>query len=186
MTDLNFCAAIETLLEKEAAGRLDDGAADALRSHLGACLSCRTRAEASDPSLLFVELADEPVPGDLWAGFDRDLRARLEGEVGSRFRPAFLTWPRLAWAAPAVMLLVVGVMLFVAQPTRPRFGGWQRTGKAPLAQRVPGAAAPGRDDARAPLLEGVASPGARVYRFNVGDPGDETPIYFVVDESIDL
>jgi hypothetical protein len=35
-------------------------------------------------------------------------------------------------------------------------------------------------------MEDVESPGARVYRFEVGESGDETPVYFVVDESIDI
>jgi hypothetical protein len=35
-------------------------------------------------------------------------------------------------------------------------------------------------------MEEVGSPSARVYRFTVDSGGDETPIYFVVDESIDI
>lgn len=116
--------------------------------------------------------------------------------------------PRLAYvAAPLVMLLLLAVTLFVFQgyekdrvaeisreepmsspydspPTPPRSqmaigsAGGQRKG-VPLAPASLERADP-------PALEEVLSAGARVYRFTVGDPGDETPVFMVIDESIEF
>jgi hypothetical protein len=212
MTESRSCAATDALLDADAAGRLDEGGRSALRSHLAACAACLDRAVALHPALLFLELGAEPVPAATWDRFQERLRARLADRAAARPWRAAISWPRLAWAAPAAMVLILGVTLFVVGPGRQRPGGWQRPRPArpPLARPAPGAphgvpgAIPGAPQtptapggaagfpsdgsgpAGAPVMEGVAAPGARVYRFSVGEPGEETPIYFIVDESIDL
>jgi len=81
------------------------------------------------------------------------------------------------------MVLLIGTLILV------RPGG---PVPVPVAERLPGPAfdlkmlsAPSGPNAP-PTLEEVGSPSARVYRFTVGSGGDETPIYFVVDSSIDI
>ena len=119
-----------------------------------------------------------------------------------------LRYPRLAYvAAPLAMVLVLGVTIFVLRPSGP-----DRIARVtpPDAIRSPYARVPGRRQTRPapdathhlqhqlalpttalkavepPALEEVASPGARVYRFHIEGSEDETPIYLVVDESIDF
>jgi hypothetical protein len=203
------CADFEARLPAFAAGGLSGAEEDALRDHLSRCDACAALAAAVDPSILFLRLRREPLPDGFWTGFDRELQARLRAEAS---RPAI--WralaaaPRLAWAAPGLMVLVLGVSLFVTGPARlgipglsrstpprppyapPHRGrpGEERPSALPpgLSAGAPAAPAGGAAPPGVPAMEGVASPGARVYRFSVGGPGDETPIYFVVDEGIDL
>jgi hypothetical protein len=222
MTEATCGAASDVLLDADAAGRLDEGSRTSLHGHLRTCAACRARALERDPSLLFLELGSEPVPPATWDGFQVRLRARLGERASGRSWRAAFPWPRLAWAAPALMAVILGAMLFVVGPGRQRSGDWQRqrAGRPPAvrpgprapqappgtlpgaASRLPGIAGPddtrpggsgtivpapgGTGPAGAPLMEGVAAPGARVYRFSVGEPGEETPIYFIVDASIDL
>jgi len=134
------------------------------------------------------------------------LRDRLEAEREAR-RFAWgdlFRYPRLAYlTAPAAMLLILGATLLIVRPgmhgVRPRTeqGGLRspyappvRPGAAPAppATAVPGLPGVGGDatPGAPPVIEEVGSPGARVYRFTVGAGPDETPIYLVVDESIDF
>lgn len=181
-----MCADIGNVMSARADGRLDAAGEDRLRAHLAACADCRARAERLDPACLFMTLAGEPIPDGTWNGFQESLRARLSAEAAAPAGwRAVLSWPRLAWAAPALMVLIVGVTLTVSRPARQRLAGWRKPSRPPVALTVPAAMlAPGPGSV--PGMEGVASPGARVYRFSVGAPGDETPIYFVIDASIDL
>ena len=77
------------------------------------------------------------------------------------------------------MLLVIAATLLVMRPARQERLAVRGEGRAVL-QEAP-AWSPG-----APVMEEIGSPGARVYRFTVGATGEETPIYLVVDESIDI
>ena len=111
------------------------------------------------------------------------------------------------------MLLIVGAALFLrpggggwersegirspflppGQPLRPGVIA-ERPDSGPGAAMAPSGPVAGgapdragiRDGAAAPSLEEIGPPGARVYHFTVGAPGDETAIYLVVDESIDI
>ena len=185
--------------------RLSEADARAVRAHLAACDSCRALAAADDPTVLFLELRGGALPGSFWSGFEAGLRERIDAA-----RPGWTSvfrQPTLAYVtAPLAMLLVVGATLFVMRPgplggRRPEWLRSPFAKPAPSAPRSPEAppgppgatlapgttlAPAGRPPAGAELLEGVDSPGARVYRFTVGGPGEETPIYFVVDESIDI
>jgi len=179
--------------------RLNEADARAVRAHLAACDSCRALAAADDPTVLFLELRGGALPERFWSGFEAGLRERIDAA-----RPGWTSvfrQPALAYVtAPLAMLLVVGATLFVMRPgplggRRPEWLRSPFARPAPSAPRSPEAppAPPGttlppggREPAGAELLEGVDSPGARVYRFTVGGPGEETPIYFVVDESIDI
>jgi hypothetical protein len=192
MTESKSCHAVQALLREGAAG-LPEGDGGELRSHLRACPACRERALRHDPALIFLGLASEPVPEGTWDGFEAGLRARLRREAAepawrALFRPGLARYPKIAWAVPALMVLVLGVTLSVVRPDRQRPGWWPRPGGRPPARAaVPPPGSPARAAApAAPIMEGVASPGARVYRFSVGGPGDETSIYFVVDDAIDL
>ena len=146
------------------------------------------------------------MPAPFWAGFQEGLRSRLKAErQAKRFAwSGLFRYPRLAYlTAPAVMLLILGVTLLVVRPglhgVRPRTerGGLRSpyalpvqpgAAAAPPTTAVPGLPGTGRDAAAGapPVIEEVGSPGARVYRFMVGAGPDETPIYLVVDESIDI
>jgi len=179
------CLQFEPLLSSFAAGALDEGAEKRVRDHLAACAGCRAAAVERDPAVLFLELRREPLPQDFWTGFSTRLRARLEAE--GRPKAPWLAWAsepgarRLAYvAAPLMMILLIGT-LFLVRP-----GGPGKTGREPALPGGPIAlSAPGGQDAP-PALEEVGSPSARVYRFTVGSAGEETPIYFVVDEAIDI
>jgi hypothetical protein len=200
------CPEIVTLLGSGLSEeRLNEADARAMRAHLAACDSCRALAAADDPTVLFLELRGGALPERFWSGFEAGLRERIDAA-----RPGWTSvfrQPTLAYVtAPLAMLLVVGATLFVMRPgpgggRRPEWLRSPFAKPAPSAPRSPEAppiqpgatlapgtalAPAGRAPAGAELLEGVDSPGARVYRFTVGGPGEETPIYFVVDESIDI
>ena len=180
-----------------------------VRDHLASCAACRDLASADDPAVLFLELRSGALPPGIWAGFREELRARVAKRRVDWLAP--LRYPALAYVtAPLVTLLVLGAALV---SVRPGLVPWRRpeaarspyvlpagpvsqarpaprTGVAPSGTLPPltGGALPraGRGPASGDALEEVGSPGARVYRFTVGVPGDETPIYFVVDDSINI
>jgi len=174
----------------------------AVEQHLEGCSGCRAVRAALDPTAIFQELRGQALPGDFWAGFDRTLRARLEAEAGRRRAG----WLGLGWggarlphpallAAPLAMVLVFALTMAVLRPGR--HNGVLRSPYAPAAGmrreavrfERPALArpAPGTSPAyvEPPALEEVASPAARVYRFDAGDD-DATSIYMVVDETIDF
>ncbi len=205
------CLTVEPLLSSYAGGALDDEGERRVRDHLVACAECRTAVAGRDPSVLFLELRRAPLPDGFWDGFAAGLRKRLEAE--GRPRARMLGWTaafsarRLAYVgAPLVMILLLGTLLLV-RPGAPGFHGVMRPGTVRSPFTVPpgspqigrqGAQGPGQSPGPSglpalpsgtggpPLLEEVESPGARVYTFSVGEGGDATPIFFVVDESIDI
>lgn len=151
---------------------------------------------------------DAALAGRLRAEVRRPAAARLAARIaaalaGSRaaaadaFRPA-------VWLAPAAAAMVLLVTLAVLRPDPPQVAQGPRLDGIPSPYTPPrvrgeapsgGAPAPGgagigalpRPDAlpEPPTLEEVASPSARVYRFDAAAP-DAPPIYFVVDESIEF
>jgi hypothetical protein len=226
-TNESRCEAVRRLLETHARGTPGGSSRDLqVAEHLASCAACRQAAAETDPTAIFFELRSGSLPAEFWAGFSERLRSRLAektraaGAWTSLFRDplaalrhpgALLRYPRLAYLAPAAMLLILAVTLAVLRPGRLGLRGWSRpeTIRSPYAQPV-GPHVPGRSSlpppagrldravapqdlpvpppagAGVPLMEEVGSPGARVYRFTVGGAEDETPIYFVVDESIDI
>src|SRR5262249_48927262 len=105
--------------------RLDEGARKAVRAHLVSCEPCAGAAARLDPSILFMRLGQEAPKPETWAGFDAALRARLEAEkvrprpfwAGWDFRPSTVFGtPRLAFAAPIVMVALLAGLVFVTQP----------------------------------------------------------------------
>ena len=180
------CPDVEPLLPSFAAGVLEEEAERRVRDHLASCAACRDAALARDPTVLFLDLRREPLPRDFWTGFDARLRVRLEAE--GRPKAPWLAWAsdpgfrRLAYvAAPLAMVLLIGT-LFLVRPGGPRTVA-ERELAPPFG--LQDLSAPAGQDGP-PALEEVGSPSARVYRFPVASGGDETPIYFVVDESIDI
>jgi anti-sigma factor RsiW len=184
------CGLFAARLEAYLAGDLDEGSEGEVRAHLRACGACRASAAALDPSSLFLGLGAAPLPASFWTGFRTRLRARLLQEPPSLWRLVRL--PRSAYlVAPLAMLLVLVGSLFVLRPQRHRLfrpSGGDRPGREAPAMPAAGArVVPGGIASHgAPGIEEVGSPGARVYRFTVGTPGDETPIYLVVDEALDI
>lgn len=203
------CEAVRPLLGAPLAEvRLDEAVARQAREHLSLCAACREIQAGFDPAALFLELRGGALPGSFWTGFDARLKERLDEP---RFAWASLVRaPRLVYlTAPLMMILALGVTMLVL---RPGGGGWRKRAGIQSPFVVPsqpgtagaeaggppflppgtanGAAVPaaGYDPVRAgrPMLEQVSAPGARVYQFLVGAPGDETPIYLVVDESINI
>src|SRR5213593_2992227 len=182
------CREVEPLLSSCAAGALDEPSERRVLDHLSVCAVCRAAQMERDPSVLFLELRRTPLTDGLLDGFAAGVRRRLESEA--RFRVPLFGWitapgsRRLAYvAAPLMTLLLLGTLLLM-RPGRP----WRRGAPAPgqgavgwpLVPLAPSTGGPGSP----PLMEEVGSPGARVYRFTIEGGGDETPIYFVVDESI--
>jgi hypothetical protein len=174
----------------------------AIDQHLEECPSCRTVHAALDPAAIFQELRGQPLPDDFWAGFDRTLRSRLQAESGRRRggwlglgrSGARLPHPALL-AAPLAMVLVFALTMAVIRPGRrdaampspyaPAAGIRReavRFERPTLARPATGSASIAVEP---PALEEVASPAARVYRFDAGDD-DTTSIYMVVDETIDF
>ena len=204
------CRAVEPLLSSFAAGALDEPAERRVRDHLAACRACRAEQMARDPSALFYELRRVPLPD----GFLDDLAVNVRRRIESRSslwarlvdRVAERGARRLAYVAAPVMTLLLLGTLFLVRPGRPWRQGFRAPGQggivspyavppgspppdrsgrtAPGLPRVP-AAPPGAAMAP-PLMEEVESGSARVYRFTVESGGDETPIYFIVDEKIDI
>lgn len=209
------CDAVRQLLHAHARGDLAQDQEDTLLRHAAGCPACRAALAEGDPAALFQELRGGPLPDGFWRGFDRALRARLEEErrpgwrrhvareaLGSALRP-----PRLAYVtAPLAMVFLLGVTLYVTMPglfvpaqrmRRPEQGlrspyvtpAAPRMGEAgPRAGRQmaePRPAAKGPAVVEPPPLEEVSSPAARVYRLDVGGQ-DPTPIYMVVDETIEF
>ncbi|HEU4400590.1 MAG TPA: hypothetical protein VFT43_00660, partial [Candidatus Polarisedimenticolia bacterium] len=113
-------------------------------------------------------------------------------------------YPKIAYlTAPLVMILALGLSLFVVRPGwqgiggRPRRDGVRPPYGAPAPPALHGPRALPRGPvglqgvasgaaAGPPVIEEVGSPGARVDRFTVGGAEDETAIYLVVDETIDI
>ena len=211
-TKLSECLTVEPLLSSYAAGALEETSERLVRDHLAACAACRTVQMERDPSVLFLELRRPPLPNGFLDGFAAGVRRRLESEASPRL--PFFDWiatfgtRRVAFVAGPLMTLLLLGTLFLVRPGSPRFRGFRNPDQGVVTSPyvVPhGSARPGQQEMRAPdplpvvsmepsaglplappLLEEVGSPGARVYRFTVESGGDETPIYFVVDESIDI
>jgi Putative zinc-finger len=205
------CRAVEPLLSSFAAGALDEPAERRVREHLAACRACRAEQMARDPSALFYELRRVPLPDGFLDDLASNVRRRIESR--SSLWARFADWTaargarRLAYVAAPVMTLLLLGTLFLVRPGRSWRPGFRAPGQggivspyavppasrppdrsgrpAPGLPRVP--AAPGTGSAIAPpLMEEVESGSARVYRFTVESGGDETPIYFIVDEKIDI
>ena len=192
-TPRDTCLTVEPFLSSYAAGALDEAAEGRVRDHLAACADCRAALAESDPSVLFLELRRTPLPDHFWAGFGAGLRRRLEAE--GRWRLPRIDWAaasgvrRLAYVvAPLVMVALLGTV-FLVRPGGPGFRGLGQQGPGvPMPPPLPGPAAPlaSAGPVWPPALEEVGSPSARVYTFNDDEGGSDTPIYFVVDESIDI
>lgn len=224
----NDCSAFRSRLADQGFETMTEADRRQVATHIATCEDCRGAATAADPTLLFTALRGGALPERFWDGFDRSLRARIEAETarpaparlatrlaalvtGAREAIAWAPSPAL-WAAPAVMVLVLGVTvgvlrhdIFTTGPRSPRIealrppyapsGGNVRPGAGlngpartppgggewivPLPALLPGAGDP-------PTLEEVASPSARVYRFDAAADSGVEPIYFVVDESIEF
>jgi hypothetical protein len=165
-----------------------------LRRHLAACPECFAEAVAADPSLLFVRLSasaeaceraphaasrtarghrDEPSGGDLAADVlavirvrsaDRGHRTAATGRIARH-------WLRAA----AVFLLASGLaaVLVLRRPVAPTPDAGA-TSLAALSREAP-----------RPLIEELASPGARVYEFEASTP-QEPAVVFVANPDADL
>ncbi|HKB08967.1 MAG TPA: zf-HC2 domain-containing protein [Candidatus Polarisedimenticolia bacterium] len=207
-TSQGDCQAVEPLLSSFAAGALDEPAERRVRDHLAACRACREEQMARDPTALFYELRRVPLPD----GFLDDLAVNVRRRIESRSslwarlvdRAAGRGPRRLAYVlAPVMTLLLLGT-LFLVRPGRPWRQGFRAHGQGGIVSPYavpPGSPAPDRSGRTAPrlpagpatgaatappLMEEVQSGSARVYRFTVESGGDETPIYFIVDEKIDI
>jgi hypothetical protein len=209
------CGVIAPLLERFAAAELGSEDERQVWEHLAGCAACRARrVTLADPGALFLELRDSPLADRHWDGFMERLGERLDGEAAPDRRRWWSGWgemvryPRLAYvAAPLAMVLVVGTTLFVLRPGARDLPGRLTPAEAirspynrPVPprpprpdQRIAGGRIPDLalsvsdfDSSGPPALEEVVSPGAPVYRFDVGGETDAPPIYLVVDESIDF
>jgi hypothetical protein len=195
------CASITPLLSDYFEERLEEETRGAVRTHLLGCATCADAAARLDPSILFMPLGQEAPQPASWAGFDASLRERLEAEKarprwfweGWDFRPSTpLGMPRLAFAAPLAMVVVLAGLVFVSQPgmilrgprgpqieairppneVAPPLRSGDRAALDRMAARVrPGSRLAASDMSSLPTLEEVNSPAARVYRLDVGAAG---------------
>lgn len=154
-----------------------------LLEHLAACGACRAEAVSLDPTLLFAPLAASAGGDTAGTGTEddgrrlaADVRAVLEARRIDRRMMRRPSHPYLAAAA----LLVAGAGLAGLLSLRP-WGGDEK-----LPSRL-AAAAGSRvvPAASAPLVEGVESPGVKVYQFAADAPG-QPAVVFVVDRNADL
>jgi putative zinc finger protein len=198
------CRGVEPLLSSCAAGALDEDSERRVREHLFACAACRAAQLERDPSVLFLELHRAPLPPGFLDRVASDVRRRVEAGERPRWAPFAGGIPafsarRLAYVAAPVMTLLLLGTLFLVRPGGPGFRGLRKPGEGGVSSPYvvsPGSARFGKPGVQGPgalpplpgppLMEEVGSPSARVYRFTVDGGGDETPIYFVVDESIDI
>src|SRR3989454_8396704 len=206
------CREVEPLLSSCAAGALDEPSERRVKDHLAVCAACRAAQMERDPSVLFLELRRTPLTDGLLDDFAAGVRRRLESEARSRV-PLFgwitaLGSRRLAFvAAPLMTLLLLGTIVLMrpgrpwrrgvptagreavgspfvvpqgsARPGRP---GVQAPGSLPLVPVAPSTGGPGSP----PLMEEGGSSGGRAYRVSLEGGGDETPLYFLVDEMVDI
>jgi hypothetical protein len=213
------CASIAPLLSDFVEERLEESTRQAVRAHLLGCAGCARAATLLDPSILFMPLGQQVPKPATWAGFDASLRRRIEaGKARPRrfwegwdFRPSTpLGMPRLAFAAPLAMVVLLAGLVFVSQP-----GMILRGPRGPMVEGIrppnevvapvrPGDRAPfdrlavrpgsrlATDSSALPTLEEVSSPAARVYRLDAPQAGaavgsdDASAVYFVVDETINF
>src|SRR5436190_2490215 len=119
------CASMAPLLSDYFEERLEEGARQAVRNHLLGCAACARSAAGLDASILFIALGQKAPEPQVWAGFDASLRARIEAEKarprrfweGWDFRPSTpLGMPRLAFAAPLAMVVLLAGLVFVSRP----------------------------------------------------------------------
>lgn len=191
------CASIAPLLSDFVEERLEENNRQAVRAHLLGCAGCARAAALLDPSILFMPLGQQVPKPVTWVGFDASLRRRIEAEKarphrfweGWDFRPSTpLGMPRLAFAAPLAMVVVLAGLVFVSQP-----GMILRGPRGPMVEGIrppnevvtpvrPGDRAPfdraatglrpgsrlATDISALPTLEEVSSPAARVYRLVPG------------------
>jgi len=206
------CLLVEPHLSSYAAGALEEESEHRVRDHLFTCAACRGEQLERDPSVLFLELHRAPLPPAFLDRFASDARRRVEAGERPRWRPFGGAIPafsarRLAYvAAPVMTLLLLGTLFlvrpggpgfrglrkpaeggvsspFVVSPGSARLGkpGVERPGVLPPGSSPPFASAPGAP----PLVEELGSAVARVYGFTLDSGGDERPMYFVVNDSID-
>jgi anti-sigma factor RsiW len=207
------CVAVRNLIPAWSREELDEAGRQSLRRHLAGCAACREQAALVDPSVLFLTLEGRSLQPEFWQGFDAALRARIASETATR-RGLLAGWieriqvPRLAYVTiPAAMLLVVAGTLLLSRPgairtapNRPPVASGipspyerpnvLRPGSLAARSEAPGMASPPvwplpGPAPDLPALEEVGSASARVYRFD-GAGDDTTPIYFVVDETINF
>ncbi|MGE5345418.1 MAG: hypothetical protein ACM3JH_05630 [Acidithiobacillales bacterium] len=174
---------------------LEPSGESVLRTHLATCPGCLAEAVAMDPTLLFVRLSasaeageslshagvragrthrEEPTEGDLLAA---DVLAAIRvrtTEEGSR--SARLGGLSRHWLRAAAVVLLASGLAAVLVSRRPAAPASER-GAPPLAA---GSVAPPR-----PLIEELASPGARVYEFEAATPREPT-VVFVANPDADL
>ncbi len=196
------CASIAPLLSDFVEERLEESTRQAVRAHLLGCAGCARAATLLDPSILFMPLGQQAPKPATWAGFDASLSLRIEAErarphrfwEGWDFRPATpLGMPRLAFAAPLAMVVLLAGLVFVSQPGMILRG--PRGPRGPMVEGIrppnevtapvrPGDRAPfdrvatglrtgarrAIDVSALPTLEEVSSPAARVYRLDAGAP----------------
>jgi hypothetical protein len=185
------CEAARERRDDYSRGTLGDDEAAGVRNHLVGCGGCRTFFAEADPAVLFLRMRGTELPDRFWSGFTERLRARVhKGRFhwGDLFR-----YPKLAYlTAPVAMVLLLSASILLTGPEGLRFTSWPAREVIPSPYEDPelrgvtmaGIGIPART--APPLLEEVGVPGARVYRFLVGEGSDETPIFLVVDESIDI
>jgi len=164
-----------------------------LRKHLAVCPGCFSEAVAIDPALFFVPLSvsaesaefaaaspaaqkhrEEPPEAELLAAdvlAAIRVRATEEGRRPARLRRLSRHWLRAA----AVVLLATGLAAVLVH----------RKPAAPVSERETEVLAAAPSAPLRPLIEEIASPGARVYEF-AGSTPEEPTVVFVANPDADL
>lgn len=188
-------ATILRLASLRARDEIDPSGEGFLRAHLAGCSGCFAEAVGLDPALLFARISasaeageivaraplhgarapwEEPPESELLAA-DVLAAIRVRAAEAGR-RPAHLRRLSRHWLrAAAVVLLATGLaaVLLLRRPEPPARG----------RETALQAAAPGAPSL--PLIEDLATPGARVYEFAASTP-EEPAVVFVANPDADL
>ncbi len=163
------CNRFLTLIDAYLDDRLDGADRDAWRHHLATCPSCRERALAEEPALLFTTLPKrEPSPAAIIACTNGVRSLIHRDSLVHRLHVRGRRW--LAAAATAIILLAGGLFWHAANAPKAA-----RTAAAPHVQVT----------APAPEVD-VEMPGdhVRIYQFAVG--GNDMAVTYVVNPGMEL
>jgi len=109
------CQTARKRISDELDGALRPGRKPGVEAHLRTCRACRAYRE--DLERIQTETKLPEAPAGTWAALERDLDARLSGEVAGRKRVEvpFAARRRWAWAGAAALVLA-GISLWYALP----------------------------------------------------------------------
>lgn len=183
------CPNWEPLVEHRLRGRAEPAGWREALAHATVCRTCRRRALALDPSLLFGLLARSPTepveePDFLEALPARVRAARRAREIERSLGPAHR---RRVPAAAAALLVAAGLLLAThggrVTPSPPLAEGERAARPAIAGWALREMVRPAAEAAPPPLIEALDRPQARIYQLG---QDDDLSLVMIVDESLDV